>query len=208
MIYQYALTAVDGKIYIQRGRDEGELTRNKPMRMAFGSRKKKFNDVALQLLRVNKQVHKEATPLLYSQNTFSFECMGDLSSFLGRHSLHVRDLTNIVIRDSVRPNQGATVQHHGEMAFSLLAFAENLEHFEVTIELIGRGDNTIEQSVGVFFRLARNWLQAVGSREGDKLAAMNILTIHCFESHTRRQLADDDQLHILFLETLKQILAG
>ncbi|KAF2445144.1 hypothetical protein P171DRAFT_485210 [Karstenula rhodostoma CBS 690.94] len=206
MIYQHALTAANNHIDIHRARDEETSALTKPVRMSSGSRKNTSKDIALHLLRVNKQIREEATPLLYSQNNFNFRNARDLSSFLGRHALHVRDLSRIVVWDSLDLRGNVIAAQYMEMAFSLLVFAENLESLELTVDLYGKTDDQIRSAVGSFYRMARNWLQAVGIRKGDKLAAMNILTINSNRSwiQEERHL----QLFVKFRDILGQRVAA
>ncbi|KAF9739863.1 hypothetical protein PMIN06_006029 [Paraphaeosphaeria minitans] len=208
LIYKYALTATDGEIYIRRGPGEGTLDRTKPVRVSPGSRKKNFTDIALHLLQANKEIHGESTPLLYSRNTFHFDIVGDLSSFLGRHALHVRDLTRIVIDNSLNAHHGVTTRQHAEMAFSMLIFAENLEHLGITIDLHAKSHLQTVSAAANFHRMARNWLLAVGARKRDKLAALDILAFKSDTSWPRfhDQAAREAQLLVVFEDALNRLL--
>jgi hypothetical protein len=203
MIYEQALTAAKGEIDIHRVWDADTQARTKPARQSKYSRKKKYKDIGLHLLRVNKQVRKEATPILYSQNTFKFSNAQGLASFFGRNSLHVRDLSRIVICDELWLDSGPGTRLAIETAFNLLSFAENIQSLELTLKWTQSGDlNVAAQS---FFLLARNWLQAVGTRKGDKRAAMDILTIDDIEMSSRPTRVGDRVE--LFQEALGQALA-
>jgi hypothetical protein len=204
MIYEHTLTAANGEIDIHRVWDADTQTRTKPARQSKYSRKKKYRDIVLQLLRVNKQVREEATSILYSQNTFRFSNTHDLASFFGRNSLHVRDLSRIVICDELWLNFGPGTRLAIETAFNLLSFAENIQSLELTLKWTRSDD--INAAARSFYLLARNWLQAVGIRKGDKHAAMEILTIEGIQMSSRRtRIGDRIEL---FREALEQALAG
>lgn len=176
LIYEYALTTKNGIIDIKRTQNKVTRSITEPTRVVHDSNyKKKFKDLALGLLRANKQTHKEASLYLWTHNTLRFASTVDLASFLGRHLLHVRYITRIVVDGTMSFHYGASMRAPGEMAFSLLGFAENLETIKLCLDL---PDSPESGKVRQFYDLTRNSLHAIGVRKGNKLAAMDLLVIN------------------------------
>lgn len=183
MIYEYALTATQGEVDIHRVRDSDTGARTKPMRQTKNAGKKKYKDIAHQLLRANKKIHAEAAPVLYKVNTFRFYDVQDLTIFFGCHAVHVRHLSSITVWAPVYLQQGPLTQQHIETAFSMLAFAENLNYLQ--LEVVWSKTGRLDDAVRAFFEAARNWLQAVGLRKGSKKAGMDVLDVRQVHIHGR-----------------------
>ncbi|KAJ4349981.1 uncharacterized protein N0V89_008602 [Didymosphaeria variabile] len=203
MIYEHALTATDRHIDIHRVLDDDTKARTKPVRQSKYSGKRKYKDIVHQLLRVNRQIHDEATPILYSQNAFNFFDAQGLASFLGRYSLHVRDLSHVVICENLHFNRGTGQSI--ETAFSLLAFAENLQSLK--LDLTWSKNGNVKDAAQTFYHMARNWLQAVGLRKGDKRAGMDILVFEDFWMWHGLSMPTPQRV-AMFRDSLEETLMG
>ncbi|KAL1609857.1 hypothetical protein SLS60_001522 [Paraconiothyrium brasiliense] len=205
MIYEHALTATDQQVDIHRVLDDFTGARTKPVRQSKYAGKKKYKDIAHQLLRTNRQIHDEATPMLYSQNTFNFFDARGLANFLGRYSLHVRDLSHVVICEELYLDRGTSQSL--EMAFSLLAFAQNLQSLKLDLTWSKHG--TVDDAAKSFYHMARNWLQVVGMRKGDKRAAMDILVVDRFRMWYGLSMSSKPQHRVaIFREKLEKTIVG
>lgn len=106
-------------------------------------------DHALGLLRVNKQIHDEATAILYGGNHFELRCWGTLERFLhqiGSAGQHLRAISLTA--------RGLTTFVTGRRAIVALSVANDLRtlgvcHFDVCTSNSSKDDEKLEELVKV-----------------------------------------------------------
>ncbi|KAL1603531.1 hypothetical protein SLS60_005119 [Paraconiothyrium brasiliense] len=177
MIYEYAFTS-DQQMYIVNRWDpiaravdpysEPHRHRTKAVLRS----KKKRNDIPYNLLRTCKQVCREATPFLYTNNLFSFSSQASLHAFIVYFPEAIPHLRNIEVpmHLDVRGDKASDCQF-------------NLDHL-TTVPLerllatrIQASARTVEEATMDFYNVARNWIKAVGRRRSDKFAALEVLQV-------------------------------
>ncbi|KAL8772555.1 MAG: hypothetical protein Q9209_002216 [Squamulea sp. 1 TL-2023] len=125
---------------------------------------------APRILSLNRQIHAETQPILYSANVFTFEDTKTLLAFCA----------------NIGPKNCATLQelsikHWGNTAggralnfpcFAMLASAVDLTSLNLDCHIRwGRGDRIARQ----FFRDGHIWLEAVGTNKGRRDAAVDVI---------------------------------
>lgn len=162
---------------------------------------------APRLLGVNKRIRGEATPILYSVNTFGVKGMKGLLNFLSQIGPSGAWLKDIWILETHQ-------SRHAYAAYNLLAQCTRLTHLRINCD---RPDFYTHAKVldlaKRFYRDAHPWLEAVGAATGDKLGALDILVIddECmtedgwFYDRDGRYVQVDD-VRELFFAQLKDIL--
>ena len=191
--------------------DDDIKYRSKPMRQLFNGGKKKHKDISHQLLRTYKQISQEASPLLCSENVFSFHNIQDLASFFGRHATRVADIRKITISDYIVLNASRGTLSRTETVFSLLAFAENLDSLK--LDLYWGQDQDIKEAARTFYHVARNWMEAVAIRKGNRTAAVEMISTYDSDSSVlsisnRPFPVPFDQVDAQFREALKKLLTA
>lgn len=164
MIYKYSLTAPKGlDMYRVKNNSRGSrtLVRRRPVPPTG-------DVIALEILRVCKQINTEATQILYSDNIFKFDQSGTLPMFFSHNAIHVRDFRYVTLDIYNIAVPGI------QMIFSTLVYAENLERVYLEWSM-SDVTGAAEVAARIFYGAARIWLETVGIRKGNKTAAVGML---------------------------------
>lgn len=137
------------------------------------------------LLRVNKQIHKEAIPVLYGQNTFD----ADRSTFLSfAYRLRLHDNFTLLRSLSLTGVAYTMIEYPMEMV-TVLAWLKPMTHLErLELHVLARSQfsEPLTDSRGVakaLFWHAHEWIYAVGDASGHELAAVERIHIFYPEGH-------------------------
>lgn len=133
--------------------------------------KKKRNDTAYGLLRTCKQINKEATPFLYTQNHFEFPANQTFLDFAAWHPKAIPHLRSLRIWLKIDVASGTAFLCKD--IFDTLASVP-LDQFHV---LVDTSALTIDCAADLFYMVAGDWMIAVGHRRGDQFAALDVLWV-------------------------------
>lgn len=131
--------------------------------------------VHAQLLQTCKQIHHEATPLLYSHNHFVFPNYKAMGIFLGQCGKNIQFMTRISLNHW--PSERVVESHRS--AFNKLTKAMNLQALfleEQFLKLLRRNENKGPSSLAkIFHSVAHGWLWATAIRRGGVEHALDLL---------------------------------
>ncbi|EON61554.1 hypothetical protein W97_00769 [Coniosporium apollinis CBS 100218] len=207
-IYEYALAKIDhlGRHFICL---KAVVKKNRRVTARYFMEAGESSDPvpAPRLLGVNKQIRGEATPILYSVNTFGVKGMKGLLNFLSQIGPSRAWLKDIWIHETHQ-------SRHAYAAYNLLAQCTRLTHLKINCdEPDFYTDANSFDLAKCFYRDAHPWLEAVGAATGDKIGALDILDIddECITegawSHDRDgRCAQVDDARELFFAQLKDLL--
>ncbi|KAK7532808.1 uncharacterized protein J3D65DRAFT_53680 [Phyllosticta citribraziliensis] len=173
MVYDYSLVPYDDdSLFIKPS------PRNRRLEMIMpGGR-----PIARNLLCVNKQIHREAAPFLYSKNKFEFMSMRAVYLFMREIGATNRAMVrHIIIQPSWTPTGLTDVP-----GFDSLVGATRLETLTFSMRY------TSTNAKRSLLRAARFWFEEVARKRGSKSAAVDLIRI-------KNQSAD-------FLDEMRQFL--
>jgi hypothetical protein len=191
-VYEYALVDPDVAIAIEykdsslkrrlmKGRDAENVYTSekyeslKNWKVSRELTKYKFNThLRGQLLRVNKQINREATAMLYGNNHMAFLdplAMNYFLDHIGDNLQHIRFCT-LLFWD---PKRNA---RHKEAAFKKLTKAENLKSFTLGDGCLSslNHHSDASQAVRTFYRSAYAWLWTLAARKGKDEASHELIS--------------------------------
>ena len=121
------------------------------------------------LLAANQQIYAEAQPMLYSGNTFAFECSAALHTFC----VVIGPRNCAALRNLKIMSWASKAMNHA--VFAMLANTINLDHLVLDCKVAVWSDG--KRIAGQFFRDASFWLETVGRAKQQKDAAVSVIRL-------------------------------
>lgn len=140
------------------------------------------------IMGVNHEIHAQAQPILYGANVFALEDPKALLAFCA----NIGPKNCALLQDVSLKHFGNTVVRRALCypAFAALANAVNLQSLSLDC-IVRRGDAVL--TARQFFRDGHNWLEAVGTKEGRRDAAVDRIQLgHQNVSRPRYGVQDTD----------------
>ena len=134
-------------------------------------KQKKSKDIAWHFLITCKQVHVEATPYVYQKNLFPFSFHKRFAAFTTDYHMHVPHLRRVHV--------WLLIDHKGGLATDVQAIFDNpalVNLYQLDV-IVDTNAETLEEAAEKFYDAARNWIQAIGQRDGDDYAVLNVLSV-------------------------------
>ncbi|KAF2189499.1 hypothetical protein K469DRAFT_747577 [Zopfia rhizophila CBS 207.26] len=187
-IYEYALVdpkyaiAIDGpgeRLLLKRGdkhangystTDAKNYTKGRPLKWALNYR------LCPQFLRVCRQIHIEAAPMLYAGNHFLFLDTFAMNNFLARYQGMIHHIRRVSLFYIGSRNSISTTRS----AFAKLIDAINLEALVLEIGFLrSLPRRSWYQNAFIaaenFYHVAHPWLWAIAGRKGGKSTALDLI---------------------------------
>lgn len=209
-IYGYAFTS---ELPINIMRDQGDPSEGRDVQFFTGKtfrhltqkqkqKQKKQKDIAWHFLGVCKQIHKEATPLMYQYNLFKICFHETLMGFIDQYPMHISNLRQLNAWLRIDKKRGLSSDVRGILDNPGLA---NLEKLDIVVET---KEKTLEGAAQKFYDVARVWIKRIGQREDDQYAALKILHVrNVVLFHSSRNIWVGPEWNGPFMEALKDIMA-
>ncbi|KAL8754809.1 MAG: hypothetical protein Q9199_004080 [Rusavskia elegans] len=124
------------------------------------------------IIALNREIHAQAQPILYGANAFALEDPKALLAFCA----NIGPKNCAYLQEVSLKHWGNTVVRRAmcHPAFAMLASAVNLKCLNLDCCIYwGAGSGTARQ----FFRDGHNWLEAVGTKEGRRDAAVDLIQL-------------------------------
>ncbi|KAK3716647.1 hypothetical protein LTR37_006277 [Vermiconidia calcicola] len=192
------------KIYFAPGRVidnpiviEGRRNSNKEMWAKAYSESSKTR---VGLLAVNKEIYKEAVPILYAHNLL-FDSTSTLLDFLSQTPAEVKPrLRNITAKHLVKTQS--------RNCFLNLAPATNITRLHIVAGVASEADPA--KAAKTFYGDAYRFLEAVGAKKGDKMGGVDVLSFGKQALVTKDEKKNpkpyDEEMREEFMDTLKSKL--
>ena len=192
------------KIYFAPGRVidnpiviEGRRNSNKEMWAKAYSESSKTR---VGLLAVNKEIYKEAVPILYAHNLL-FDSTSTLLDFLSQTPAEVKPrLRNITAKHLVKTQS--------RNCFLNLSPATNITRLHIGAGVASEADPA--KAAKTFYGDAYRFLEAVGAKKGDKMGGVDVLSFGKQALVTKDEKKNakpyDEEMREEFMDTLKSKL--
>ena len=163
---------------------------------------KKQKDIAWHFLGVCKQIHKEATPLMYQYNLFSICFHETLMGFMDQYPMHISHLRQLSAWFRIDKKRGLSSDVRVILDNPDLA---NLEKLDIVVDT---KEKTLEGAAQKFYDVARVWIKRIGERENDQYAALKVLHVQkVVLFHSSRNIWVCGQWVRPFMKALEHIMA-
>ncbi|EOD43481.1 hypothetical protein GTA08_BOTSDO08696 [Neofusicoccum parvum] len=163
--------------------------------------------LATQMLRANRQIHHEATPILYGHNGF-FMNFVELPHFLVQIGSSVKYLRYLWTWNGKDFTPSAPKDAAFLSGLYPLAYATDLELFRLQwLRPFPSADSfDAEKQAQAVFYGCRHWIEAVGAAHDDKLAAYDRVDMTAWDGESNPDYKEDLKAQEIFYRRLRLLM--